>query len=110
MIFNGTHLVAEEEEATEEAEEVGGEQREVDGGGTGHLHHDGHEAVQRVHAQDVDGKQRGCRSQLQNLSVGCSNSVTQMMQKVNLQIRRSHFIAATALVSSTALKIQPTQT
>lgn len=52
----------EEEDATEEAEEVGGEQREVDSGGAGHLHHDGHEAVQSEHAQNVDGKQHGCKT------------------------------------------------
>lgn len=55
-----THCVAEEEDAAEEAEEVGGEQREVDRSGAGHLHHDGHEAIQREHAQDVGGKQHGC--------------------------------------------------
>lgn len=58
-----THRVVEEVEATEEAEEVGGEQGEVDRRGAGHLHHHGHEAVQRVHAQSVDRKQHGCRTQ-----------------------------------------------
>lgn len=52
----------EEEDATEEAEEVGGEQREVDGSGAGHLHHDRHEAVQSEHAQNVDCKQHGCKT------------------------------------------------
>lgn len=53
----------EEEDAAEEAEEVGGEQREVDRRGAGHLHHDGHEAVECEHTQDVACKQRGCRTQ-----------------------------------------------
>lgn len=62
MILNITHRVMEEEHAAKKAEEVGGEQSQVDGGSAGHLHHDGHEAVQRKHTQDVDGKQRGCRT------------------------------------------------
>lgn len=62
MILNITHRVMEEEHATKKAEEVGGEQSQVDGSGAGHLHHDGHEAVQRKHTQDVDSKQRGCRT------------------------------------------------
>lgn len=62
MILNITHHVMEEEHAAKKAEEVGGEQSQVDGGGAGHLHHEGHEAVQRKHTQDVDGKQRGCRT------------------------------------------------
>lgn len=53
----------EEEEAAEEAEEVGGEQRQVDRRGAGHLHHHGHEAVERVHAQGVERKQHDCGAQ-----------------------------------------------
>lgn len=40
-----THLVHEEKEATEEAEEVSSEQREVHCCGARHLHHYRHEAV-----------------------------------------------------------------
>lgn len=50
----------EEEEAAEEAEQVGGEQREVDDHGAGELHHRGHEAVQGVHAQGVGHEQQNC--------------------------------------------------
>ena len=46
----GSHLVVEEEEATEEAVEVGGEQRQVDSGGTGPPQDHRHEAVQPKHA------------------------------------------------------------
>lgn len=53
----------EEEDAAEEAEEVGGEQGEVDRSSAGHLHHYRHEAVQCVHTQGVDCKQYGCRTQ-----------------------------------------------
>ena len=52
-----THIVLEEEDPTEEAEEVGGEEREVDGGGAAQLHHDGHAAVQSVHTQRVGSEQ-----------------------------------------------------
>lgn len=55
-----THAVLKEEDAAEEAEKVGGEQREVDGGGAAQLHHDGHAAVQAVHAQGVGGEQEPC--------------------------------------------------
>ncbi len=51
------HTVAEEEDPTEEAEEVGCEQGEVDRGGTAQLHHDGHEAVQSKHTQRVRREQ-----------------------------------------------------
>jgi len=54
---NMAHRVVEEEEATEEAEQVGREQGEVDGGGAGQLHYRGHAAVQGVHAEGVEGKQ-----------------------------------------------------
>lgn len=63
MLVNDTHCVVEEEDATEEAEEVGSEQREVDCSSAGHFHHDRHEAVQSVHTQSIDGKQHGCRTQ-----------------------------------------------
>lgn len=68
MLFNDTHCVVEEEDAAEEAEEVGGEQREVDRSGAGHLHHYGHEAVQCAHTQGVDRKQHGCRTQWMDFS------------------------------------------
>lgn len=58
---NVSYFVVEEEEAAEEAEEVGGEQGEVDRCSAGHLHDHGHEAVQGVHAQGVDCEQHGCR-------------------------------------------------
>lgn len=58
LLLTKTHLVLEEKDATEKAEEIGGEQRQVNGGGAGRLHHAGHEAVQRHHAEDVDGKQK----------------------------------------------------
>lgn len=45
------HIVLEEEDPTEEAEEVSGEQGEVDGGGAAQLHHDGHAVVQSVQTQ-----------------------------------------------------------
>lgn len=51
------HVVLEEEDSAKEAEEVGGEQREVYCGGAAHLHHDGHTAVQSVHAQPVGREQ-----------------------------------------------------
>ena len=70
MLCNETHFVVEEEEATEEAEEVGGEQGQVDGSSAGHLHHHGHEAVQGVHAQGVDCKQEGCTARGQELDSG----------------------------------------
>lgn len=60
MLLNATHRVVEEEDAAEEAEEVGGEQREVDCRGAGHLHHDRHEAVQHEHTQDIACEQHGC--------------------------------------------------
>lgn len=46
-----THTILKEEDSTEKAEKVSGEQGEVDGGGAAQLHHDGHAAVQAVHAQ-----------------------------------------------------------
>lgn len=46
-----THAVVEQEDPTEEAEQVGGEQRQVDGRGAGQFHHDGHETVQSIHAE-----------------------------------------------------------
>lgn len=61
--FAVAHLVVEEEDATEEAEEVSGEQRQVDGGGARHLHHDGHQAVQHKHAEDVDRKEQHYKTQ-----------------------------------------------
>ncbi len=134
MLFNDTHCVVEEEEAAEEAEEVSGEQREVDRRSAGHLHHYGHEAVQRVHTQGVDCKQHGCRTQWmdfstrrwRNILIKRSFKATQLQrlwfcrsdgikysdltrQEVNLQMWKSHFIAATAWVSRTALQCQETQ-
>ena len=50
------YLVLEEEDATEEAEQVGGQQGEVDRRGAGHLHHYRHAAVQGVHACRVGRK------------------------------------------------------
>lgn len=55
---NVAHVVLEEEDPTEEAEEVGSEQREIDWGGAAQLHHYGHEAVQSVHAQSISCKQK----------------------------------------------------
>lgn len=63
LLFTKTHLVLEEKDATEKAEEIGGEQRQVNGGGAGRLHHAGHEAVQHHHAEDVDGKQKDYKTQ-----------------------------------------------
>lgn len=40
-----TYCVVEEEDSTEEAEEICGQQRQVDRCRTGHLYHDGHDAV-----------------------------------------------------------------
>ena len=45
----GRYLVVKEKEATEEAVEVGREQREINRGGAGPLHHHRHEAVQTEH-------------------------------------------------------------
>lgn len=56
-VFVSSDLILEEEYSTEEAEEVGGEQGEVDGGGTAQLHHDWHTAVQSVHTQPKGGEQ-----------------------------------------------------
>ena len=47
------HRVVEEEEATEEAEQVRCEQREVDYCGAGQPHYRGHDAVEGVHAERV---------------------------------------------------------
>lgn len=52
-----TYIILKEEDSTEEAEQVSGEQGEVDGGGAGQLHHDGHTAVQAVHAESVGREQ-----------------------------------------------------
>lgn len=62
-----THVVLEEENPTEEAEEVSGEQREADGGGAAQLHHDGHEAVESVEAQGEAGEQEACRGRSSGL-------------------------------------------
>lgn len=51
------YTVLKEEDSTEKAEKVGSEQGEVDGGGAAQLHHDGHAAVEAVHAQSVGRKQ-----------------------------------------------------
>lgn len=51
------HIVLEEEDPTEEAEEVSGKQGEVDGGGAAQLHHYGHTAVQSVHTQRIGREQ-----------------------------------------------------
>lgn len=64
----------EEEDAAEEAEEVGGEQREVDCSGAGHLHHYRHKAVQCEHTQDIDCKQHVCRTQRTDFSKRQSNT------------------------------------
>ena len=72
-----THNVVEEEEATEEAEEVGGEQREVDGGGAGQLHHHGHAAVQHVHAHGVGSKQQAWSTEIQRGGQGESQGMSQ---------------------------------
>lgn len=56
-----SYLVVEEEEATEEAVQVGGEQREVDGGGAGSLDHQRHEAVQAEHEGTESNVQKPCR-------------------------------------------------
>lgn len=53
------YLIVKEEKAAKKTKEVCRQQSQVDSGGTSHLHHDGHEAVQRKHAQDVDDKQHG---------------------------------------------------
>lgn len=45
------YIVLEDENPKEEAEEVSGEQGEVDGGGATQLHHYRHTAVQSVHTQ-----------------------------------------------------------
>ena len=55
-----THNKVEEEDATEEAEEVSGEQGEIHCSGTGHLDHQGHETVQGIHAEGVGRKQYDC--------------------------------------------------
>lgn len=96
----------EEEDAAEEAEEVGGEQREVDCSGAGHLHHYRHEAVQCEHTQDIDCKQHGCRTVRDNISVKDASkqhechdvlkSSNLTRQNVNLPNLKSHCIAATA--------------
>lgn len=52
-----TYTILKEEDSTEKAEKVSSEQGEVDGGGAAPLHHDGHTAVQAVHAQGVGGEQ-----------------------------------------------------
>lgn len=46
-----TYIILKEEDSTEKAEKVSGEQGEVDGGGAAQFHHDGHTAVQAIHAQ-----------------------------------------------------------
>lgn len=52
-----THVVLEEEDATEEAEQVSSEQGQVDGGGAAQPYHDGHEAVQGEHTEGVGREQ-----------------------------------------------------
>lgn len=52
-----THIVLEEEDPTEEAEEVSGEHGEVDGGGAAQFYHQGHETVQSVHTQGIAREQ-----------------------------------------------------
>lgn len=51
MCCVSTYIILKEEDSTEKAEKVGGEQGEVDGGGAAQFHHDGHTAVQAIHAQ-----------------------------------------------------------
>lgn len=55
-----THCEVEEEDATEEAEEVSGEQGQVDCRGARHLDHQGHEAVECVHTERIGHKEHGC--------------------------------------------------
>ena len=52
------HVVLKEEDPTEEAEEVSGEEGQVDRGGTAQLHHYGHTAVQGVHTQGEGREQQ----------------------------------------------------
>lgn len=58
MHFNDTHFVVKEEDATEQAEEVSSEQREVDCCSTSQLYHHRHQAVQCVHTRDKGYKQQ----------------------------------------------------
>lgn len=67
-----TDAVLKEEDSTEEAEQVGGEQGQVDGGGAAQLHHHRHEAVQAVHAQGVAGEQEPWRQRGGDVSVSGS--------------------------------------
>ena len=55
-----TNLVLEEEQATEEAVEVGGEQGEVDRSGAGPLDDYRHEAIQAEHAGTEGDVQQTC--------------------------------------------------
>lgn len=68
-----THAVVEEEDPTEEAEQVGREQREVDGGGAAEFHHDGHEAVQSVHAQSKCTEQESWKERKHVCSIRSDN-------------------------------------
>lgn len=53
-----TYTVMENKDAGEDAEEVCCEQRQVDWGCTAPLHHKGHYAVQRKHAETVTREQQ----------------------------------------------------
>lgn len=52
-----TYSILKEEDSTKKTEKVSSEEGEVDGGGAAQLHHNGHTAVQAVHAQSVGRKQ-----------------------------------------------------
>jgi len=52
------------ENATEEAEEVSSQQREVYSSGAGHLHYDRHETVQPIHAQSICNKEQAYKTQI----------------------------------------------
>lgn len=52
------YSVMEDEDPREDAEEVRGEQWQVDWGCTAPLHHEGHQAVQRKHAERITREQQ----------------------------------------------------
>lgn len=54
------YLVVKEEETTEEAVEISCEQREIDRGGAGPLHHHRHEAVQAEHEGTETDVEKTC--------------------------------------------------
>lgn len=82
-----THVVVEEEDPTEEAEEVSGEQGEVDGGGAAKLYHYRHEAVQSIHTQCIGSEQQSWEETwplLVHLSI---KEISNMKEKITLFLR-----------------------